>query len=92
MLVAVIVRVCDSFAAPEEIPVRGTNCRPESSTSVRLEIVSSVGGSLTALTVTVKLRVTMLLEVPPSSIVTVIVDDPTASGYNRSFYRARLVK
>src|SRR3954468_2697751 len=33
VLVAVIVRIWGSFAAPEEIPVRGTDCRPESSTS-----------------------------------------------------------
>ena len=59
--VAVTVRVWFSLAAPELIPVSVTVCVPASSATVRLARGSSVGGSLTALTVTRKAREKVLL-------------------------------
>src|SRR5882672_1807578 len=83
---AVTTKVWLSFGAPELIPVRLTNWAGESSGMLGLPIGSSVGGSFTGLTVTVKVRVTMLLEPPPSLMVTVIVVEPDrlATGVNET--------
>ena len=76
---AVTVSVCDSFVAPELIPVRLTDCevvvigRTTSPTAFR------VGAWFTGATVTAKVRVTMLLLGWPSLISTVIVAVPYAS-------------
>src|SRR5678815_5704388 len=74
--VAVTDKVCDSFAAPELIPVSATDCAPTSSFTVRLLIAASVGISFTALTVTVNVRLIVLLIVWPSLTVTVMVAVP----------------
>src|SRR2546425_5780020 len=60
------------------MPVSVTVCTPESSTMERSAIGSRPGGSLTGLIVTLKVRVTILLEEPPSSNDTVIVAVPNA--------------
>lgn len=75
---AVIVRTCVSFAAPDVTPVKFTVCCAASSFSVRLFIGSSVGGSLIGLIVTLKVRVVILLDAPPSFTLTVIVAVPKA--------------
>src|ERR1051326_348175 len=64
--VAVTVRVWVSFAAPEEMPERFTVWRPEFSLTVTSARALTVGGWLTGLTVTMNVRETMLLLVPPS--------------------------
>src|SRR2546429_7387110 len=71
--VAVTVSVWTSLVAPELMPERFTVCGPASSLIERLARALSVGGSLTAFTVTVNVRVTVLLRGCPSSTVTVIV-------------------
>ena len=76
--VAVTVRVWFSLAAPEAMPDKVTDCSPASSLIVRLLSGASVGGSLRALTVTVKVRLTTLLIVPPSFTVTVTIAVPLA--------------
>src|SRR4051794_26720713 len=73
---AVIVSACDSLVAPELIPVIFTICWPDSSVRTRLPIGSSAGGSFTAPTMIVNVRVTRLLDAPPSLTVTVIRADP----------------
>ena len=73
---AVTVSVWTSLVAPEVMPERLTVCRPAFSLMVRLASALSVGGWLTGLTVTVKVRETMLLLAPPSLTVTVMVAEP----------------
>ena len=75
---AVTVSVCVSFVAPEVMPERLTDCKPAPSLIVTLARALSVGDWLTALTVTVKERVTMLLLAPPSVTATVSVAEPNA--------------
>src|SRR6266581_1351591 len=75
---AVTIRVCVSFVAPEVIPFRFTVWLVASSPIVSGLIGSNVGGSLTGLTVTVKVRCTTLFEPAPSLTVTVTVVDPKA--------------
>ena len=58
------------------MPERLTVCRPAFSLMVTLASVLSVGAWLTGLTVTVKVRETTLLLVPPSLTVTVMVAEP----------------
>ena len=84
--VAVTVRVCVSFGAPEEIPVRPTLWANAFSLIVTEVKASSVGGVFTGFTVTVKVRVTILLLADPSLTVTVITDEPkpNATGVNVS--------
>src|SRR5262249_60723012 len=62
------------------MPVRLTVCSPSFSLMVRLAIVSKVGAWLTALTVTTKARLMVLLVAWPSLTVTVIVTLPNAEG------------
>src|SRR5437868_5949066 len=62
------------------MPVRLTVCKPASSLMLRLLIGFNVGGSFTGFTVTVKLRLTMLLDAPLSSTTTVITAEPKAFG------------
>ena len=76
--VAVIVRVSISFAAPEEMPDKLMVCGPESSLNWMLPRADSVGTSFTELTVTVKVRDTVLLWLWPSFTVTVINALPLA--------------
>ena len=73
---AVTVRVCGSLVAPELMPVRLTVCRLAFSFMVTLESGFKVGCWFTGLTVTVNVRDMMLLLAPPSSMVTVIVEEP----------------
>lgn len=73
---AVTLRVWASFAAPEVMPDKATFCNEASSVIVRLLSTSKVGGSFTAFTVTVNVRVEMLFDVPPSFTVTVITELP----------------
>jgi len=73
---AVTVRVWTSLVAPEVMPVRLTVWRPAFSLIVTLASALSVGGWLTGLTVTRKVREKTLLLVPPSLTVTVIVEEP----------------
>ena len=76
----VTFNVWPSFAIPIPMPVRSINCSPGSSfTAAGSEILSSVGASLTGLTVTSKLRETVSLPPPPSDTVTVIVAVPKLS-------------
>lgn len=75
---AVTVSVWFSFVAPEFIPVKFTVCWPASSLMLKPFRASIPGGSFTAFTVTVNVRVTILFEVPPSFTVTVMVDTPEA--------------
>ena len=75
---AVTERVWDSFAAPELMPERLTVCSGAFSLRFRLASALSVGAWLTGLTVTVKVRETMLLLVPPSLTLTVMVAEPEA--------------
>src|SRR5947208_2235347 len=71
---AVTTRVCDSLGGPAVMPNRLTVRLPESSFTVMALSGLSVGGSLTADTVTTKLRLKVLLTLPRSSwTVTVIV-------------------
>ena len=58
---AVTVSVWFSLVAPEVMPDKFTVCRPAFSLMVRLPIAFNVGGWFTALTVTVKVRVMILL-------------------------------
>ena len=58
------------------MPDKFTVCNPAFSLTVRLLIAFSVGGWFAALTVTVKVWVTMLLLAPPSLTVTVMVAAP----------------
>src|ERR1035437_7870796 len=74
------VRVWVSLVAPVEMPERLTVWRPAFSSMVRLASAASVGGWLTGLTVTVKVRETTLLPVPPSLTVAVIVAVPNAKA------------
>ena len=73
---AVTVSVWDSLVAPEVIPERLTVWRLAFSLMVTLASALSVGGWLTGLTVTVKVRETTLLLAPPSLTVTVMVAEP----------------
>ena len=68
------------MGAPEVIPERFTVCAPLSSRIDKSAIGSRVGGSFTALTVTVKVRVVILLAAPPSLTLTVMVAVPAALG------------
>ena len=77
---AVTVRVWASLAAPEEMPERLTVWSPAFSLRVTSVRVLSVGAWLTPLTVTVKVRETMLLLAPPSLTVTVIVAEPNVEA------------
>ena len=77
---AVTVSVWDSLVAPEEMPDKLTVCWLAPSLIVRSVSVLSVGGWLTGLTVTVKVRDMTLLLAPPSLTVTVIVADPFAEA------------
>ena len=72
------VRICVSFAAPVPMPARLTLWSPASSARVKLFNAPSVGTSFTAFTVTVKVRLTVLLSAWPSLTVTVIVATPLA--------------
>ena len=56
--------------------VKGSPAWTQSMAITRSVMVEMVGGSLTWLTVTVKVRETTLLLVPPSLTVTVIVAEP----------------
>ena len=81
---AVTASVWSSLVAPEVMPERLTVWRPAPSLMVTLASVFSVGAWLTGLTVTVKVRETALLLVPPSLTVTVMVEEPwaLATGVN----------
>src|SRR5437773_681147 len=70
-----------SLAGPALMPVRTTVCAGASSFSVMGLGVSKLGGSLAALIVMVKVRVTVLLEPWPSLTVTVIVTGPLAAVF-----------
>src|SRR5437867_4261939 len=72
LLLAVTVKVWLSLVAPDVMPDKFTVCGPAFSLMVRLAIVLSVGCWLTPLTVTLNVRVTILLLAPPSLTVTVI--------------------
>src|SRR4051812_15708708 len=67
-----------SLAGPALMPVRLTTWSGASSLSVSGLIASMLGGSLIARTVTVKLRVKMLLAFCPSLTVTVMALVPKA--------------
>ena len=58
---AVIVSVCDSLTAPVPMPVRLTDCTPESSLTEMLLMTARVGGLFTAFTETVNEREKVLL-------------------------------
>src|SRR5205809_704917 len=76
---AVMVRFCDSFVAPQLIPVRLTDWMPLFSLIVRFATGFSVGGGLLRLvTVTVKVRVIVLFCAWPSLTVTEMVATPEA--------------
>src|SRR5437588_675516 len=75
---AVTVSVWDSLVAPEVMPESETVCGPGFSLRVRLEIGLRVGGWFTQLTVTLKVRVTVLFVEAPSLTVTLIVAVPLA--------------
>src|SRR2546425_1170216 len=60
------------------MPLKGMVCKPLSSAMVRLVIAFNVGGSFTGTTVTVKVCIVTLFDVPPSSTVTEIVAVPNA--------------
>ena len=77
---AVTVRVWNSFVAPELIPERLTVCCPAFCWMTTLARLSRVGAWFTGCTLTVKVRLTMLLLAPPSLTVTVIVEEPEAKG------------
>ena len=66
------------MAAPELMPERLTVCNGAFSLRLRLARALSVGAWLTGLTVTVKVRETMLLLAPPSLTLTVMVAEPEA--------------
>ena len=79
-LTAVTCNVCES-PGPAVMPVKFTVCEPAFSLiAAGSAITARVGAWLTGLTVTVKVRVTMLLLVPPSFTVTVIVALPKANA------------
>ena len=64
---------------PAVIPDRFTVCSPASSRIAGGSgIAFNVGGSFTAVTFTVNVRVTVCVPVPPSSTVTVMIADPFA--------------
>ena len=75
---AVTVSVSASLAAPEEMPERLTVWAEAFSLRVTFAKALSVGAWFTGLTVTVKVRETTLLLVPPSLTVTVTVAAPKA--------------
>ena len=77
-MLAVTVNVCASSAAPELMPLKLIVCGPASSTMNLSGMASSVGGSLTGLIVTVKVRVAILLDAPPSLTLTVTRAVPLA--------------
>src|SRR5207245_3108721 len=76
---AVRVRVWTSLLAPEVMPDRVTVCRAAYSFEVQLLNEFRVGVSFTALTVTEKVRATVLLRAPLSLTVTVRVAVALAS-------------
>src|SRR5262245_16325074 len=75
---AVIVRFWISSGGPALMPERLTVCIVAFSVMDKLPIAFSVGGSFTGLTVTVKLRLIVLLVAWPSFTVTVMVAVPLA--------------
>ena len=77
--VAVTLSVWISLVAPEVMPDKFTVCSPAFLLMVKSPMAFSVGGWFPpALIVTVNVRVTMLLLVPPSLTVTVMVAVPVA--------------
>src|SRR6266498_3241642 len=75
---AVTLKVCDSLGAPELMPVSATTCGAAFSRTTMLGSGSSVGGSFTGLTVTMKAS---LAEAPSASAtITVIVVVPNWSA------------
>ena len=73
---AVTESVCDSLAAPEPMPERLTVWSVPFSLIETFAREFNVGGWFTGLTVTLNVRVTVALAVPPSFTVTVIVAVP----------------
>ena len=73
---AVTVSVCASLVAPEVMPVRETVWVTVPRLKAILAGVLRVGASFTGDTVTTNVRVTMLLEEPPSFTLTVMVAEP----------------
>src|SRR6266478_8309003 len=77
---ALTVSVSASFVAPVAMPVRLIVRGPESSVIFNGLMGSKVGGSLTGLTITLKVRVTMLLLACPSRTLTEMVAKPDFVG------------
>src|SRR5262245_41686573 len=73
-----MIRLSASWADPELIPVRMTNCGTDSAVVVKGAIGSSVGGSLTGFTVSWKAAVAVVP--PPDSVISVIMVSPKAFG------------
>src|ERR1041384_1972499 len=81
--VAVIEMVWDSLAAPEEMPVSGTDCCGALTARVRVGSASSVGASFTETTGTRKVAV---VELPVGSEAVMVTNaDPNALGAGVKF-------
>src|SRR5436190_19475059 len=85
---AVTTKGCASFGAPEVMPVKGTANEPELSSTLKLGIVSSVGGSLTGSTMTA--NVIQAESSFASTTITSMMHEPQAS-LGTARFRERLI-